>query len=438
MRTSIVIVLVAGILSIWVRWYFVTHAVVLQPLYIKAGWGDAAQYYRYAWNLVHHGLYSSDLPGITNPKADAFRDPAYSVFLALIMSLTDNYDQWMDAVIRSQAVIGGVAVTCALLAIRHTLPTWLFAIAAIAMTFWPHLVAMPAFVLTETLTAFFFAGMALALTEAVRRRSTILTVLGGILLALAALTNGVLGPLFVVIALAFAWKGLLPRRQLILFAVVALLPLLGWGIRNSTVPGPFSSSFRAEVNLVQGSWPTYHAASQLAIRGDPVGVQTIAAIDREIEILRIRPALGLQVIAERIARSPGTYATWYLSKPTLLWGWEIALGSGDIYAYPTRQSPFIVNPLMRAIEAVTYIFNGIMAIFALAGIILVAVQRAPSTAMLIFAITTVWITAVYGVLQSDARYAIPFRTAEIALACVAARAAATYIRLRIDENRKVA
>lgn len=101
---------------------------------------------------------------------------------------------------------------------------------------------------------------------------------------------------------------------------------------------------------------------------------------------------------------------------------------------PTRNSPFMVNPMMKAIEAVAYISNDVLALLTLAGVIIVVRQRAPSAPMLTFAVTVLWVTAVYGVLQLDARYSIPFRTAEIALACVAVGTAGVYLRRRAHGN----
>jgi type IV secretory pathway VirB2 component (pilin) len=429
-RTALAIALLTGVLAVIVRWYFVTRAQVLQPLYVDAGWGDAAEYYRYAWHMVHHGVFSSDIISAPRPNPDGFRDPAYPAFLALEMMFTDDYDRWYAIVLLTQAVLGGLTVTCATLAMRDAMPTWLLALAGTTMALWPHLVAIPAYVLSENLTALFFAIAALALGECAKRQSMTYAVAGGVAMALAALTNAVLGPLALLLALVFAWKRSMPRRQLLVLVLVVVAPLLAWGLRNSTIHGPFSSTFRAEINLVQGSWPTYHAASQLSAKHEAVGTQTIEAINLEIAALHIDRAEGLRVMAERMSHAPGTYIAWYLCKPALLWGWEIALGAGDIYAYPTRNSPFITNPVMKLIEAITYMLNGVLGVLALGGLAVVMTRRSPPAAMLTFAVTAAWVTLVYGVLQSDARYSIPYRSAEIALACVAVSAILEWARHR--------
>jgi hypothetical protein len=429
------VALLGGLLALFLRWYFVTHAQVLQPLYRDSEWGDAGMFYRYARNLLHHGLFSSSALDSANPVSDSFRDPAYPTFLALGMAITDNYDQWYTLIILSQVALGGITVTCATLAIRDAVPTWILALAAITMACWPHLVSIPAYVLSENLTAPLCALAALALREAAVSRSVGYTLVAGVTMALAALSNAVLAPEALVLALAFVWKRTMPRRQLLVFVAASAVPLLAWSVRNATVSSTLSPAMRVEMNLVQGSWPTYHAATQLASVEDPVGLQTIDAINLEIATLHINRMEGLKLIAGRMSHSWGTYVAWYLGKPALLWGWTIGLGSGDIYMYPTHNSPFVTNPIFKAIEVLAFILNGMLALLALAGLIVVALRRSPPAALITFAVTAVWVTVVYGVLQSDARYSTPYRPAEIALACVAVAAAVSYIRVRIAIGR---
>jgi 4-amino-4-deoxy-L-arabinose transferase-like glycosyltransferase len=429
-KTAIAIALFAGVLATFVRWYFVVHAQVLVDLDADSDWGDAAQFYRYAWHLVHSGIFSSDTVGTTHPTPDGFRDPAYPVFMALGMLVTSEYSQWYGLLLLAQAVLGGVAVTCVILAMRDTVQTWLLVIAALTMALWPHLVAITAYVMSENLTTPFCAIALLAISEAARRQSMGYTIAGGLALSIAALSNSVLGPLIVLLIIAFAWKRIMSRRLLLVLLLVTVTPLLAWGARNATLQTIFTPGFRAEVNLVQGSWPTYHVASQLQVRGDPVGIETINAINFEIGRVHLNRLEGLNAMAARMSTAPWTYAKWYMGKPALTWGWEIALGQGDIYVYPTRNSPFMVNPIFKGIEAITFMLNGVIAILALGGIALTLGQKSPSAAMLTFAITTAWITLAYWVFQSDARYSIPFRPEEIALACLAISGGIAYLRHR--------
>lgn len=425
-----VIVLVATLLALYVRWYFVVHAQVVMNLDTDQLFGDAAQFYRYAWHMAHNGVFSSDPISALHPRPDGFRDPAYPAVMALGMMLTDDYERWYQILLLSQVALGGAAVAFAALAMRDVAPPWLLAVGALGMALWPHLVAIPAYVMCENLTTPLCALAAFAMGEASRRKSLAYVLVGAGAMAVAALSNAVLGPVVVVLAAVFAWRRTLARRQLVAMVIVGMLPLVAWGVRNATLATLLTPTLRAEVNLVEGSWPTYHAASQLAIRDDPVGLQTIKAINTEIAILDNNKAQGLSIIASRIAAAPWTYAKWYLAKPTLTWGWEIALGQGDIYPYPTRRSPFMVHPAFKAIEAMAYILNGVLALFAVAGLVVTLGKKRAPASMLTFGVTAAWITLVYWVLQSDARYSIAYRPGQIALACVGIYALVGYLRDR--------
>lgn len=430
---AFIIATLGGLLAVAMRAYFCLHTDVYQPLRGGPRFGDAAEYYRYAWNLTHHHLFASGNADPTHPVADSFRDPGYPAYLAMFMSLTTSYEAWYGLVILSHAVLGGVTVACIVLALRGTVPTACLAIVAVATALWPHSVAISAYVLSENLTAPLWALAILLLRETATRTSMPIVVTAGVTLAAASLTNAVLTPLVIPLALVFAWKRVMPPRLIICLIIATAIPVAAWSIRNAQVTTGVSSRYRAEMNLVQGSWPTYHMATQLVMRNDPVGIQTERAINHEIAVLDADPRTGLGLMAERMGHSPGIHLAWYLSKPTLLWGWEIGLGSGDIYVYPTSHSPFITHPAWRAIEAMAFVINGLLAALALAGTLLALGRRETGVAMLAFSVTTVWITLVYGLLQSDPRYSIPFRGAEMALACFAVWSAARALSRRLGE-----
>lgn len=403
-------------LAIAVRWYFVAHALVLQPLDNPNAQADAVEYYRYAWNLLHHGVFSLRVPTDATPTSDSFRDPGYPLFLSLWMALTNGYEQWFSGVLLAQCALGGVTVGCIVLAVRDELPDWALIMAAALAALWPHSVSITACVLSENLTAALFAGALLALRQATIRPSLAHSLIAGLLLAFAGLTNAVLAPLVVVLAVIVHWKRVMKPRQIAILALAGVLPLVAWTARNTTVPTGATASFRAKLNLVEGSWPTYHDAERLWAIHDPVGIQTVAAIDAEATVMENSLTAGLSVMTSRMKDHPGTYLGWYLSKPALLWGWDIGIGQGDIYVYPTRNSPFITQPAMRSVEAAAFVLNPLIGFLALLAVLTVTLIQKPPVAILIAACTAAWITLVYGVLQSDPRFTIPFRGIEIALA----------------------
>jgi hypothetical protein len=427
-RSAIVIALVGALLAIGVRWYFIAHAQVYQPLDTNGDSFDAAEYYRYAWHLVHHHLFSQSSLASVSPVADSYRDPGYPMFLAIFMAMTSSYDQWYAWVLLAHACLGGLTVYCLVLALRDALPSWMLALVALGTALWPHSVSMTAYVLTENLSAPLLTVALLCLREAVARESRGYAVAAGLALSVASLTNAVLAPMVLPLALVLAWRKIMPTRLVLVLVVATLVPVVAWGIRNAMVATGQSSSFRAEINLVQGSWPTYHVATQLAVRHIPEGVQTTQAIEDEIHLLHADRLAGLRHMQQRMSQSPGTYVAWYLGKPALLWGWQIGLGAGDIYVYPTRYSPYITTPAWRVMEAIAFALNGAVGLLALAGLAMTALKRKPEAVSLALAVTVAWVTVVYGVLQSDPRYSIPFRGAEFALAGIAVVALGTLPR----------
>ncbi|MGF6493016.1 4-amino-4-deoxy-L-arabinose transferase-like glycosyltransferase [Luteibacter sp. 621] len=433
-RTSLGAAAIIGaagaVIAVAMRWYFVTHAQVFQPLDSAGETVDAIEYYRYAWNLVHHHVFSQAAAGVPIPTADSYRDPGYPLFLAFFMCLTHSYDGWYASVLLAQAFLGGLSVACMTLAARDTLPRWALAVVALTMALWPHCVSITAYALSENLTAPLWALAVLTLRTAITRHSASFTVAAGLALAAASLTNAALSPLVVPLALALSWKKQMRPRLLFILLVVAIAPVAAWNMRNALVATGQSSSFRAQINLVQGSWPTYHLATQLDAHHVAEGTQTVEAINSEIWAMRADPMTGFRMMGARMGGRPGTYLAWYLSKPALLWGWQIGLGAGDIYVYPTRDSPFLTHPGWRIMEGIAFGLNQVIAALALAGLMLTLWRRATDAALVAIAVTLAWITLIYGILQSDPRYAIPFRAGEFVLAAAAILGAIEWLKER--------
>lgn len=412
-----VIAVASALLAIGARWYFVTHAQVYQPLDRAGYWGDAQEYYWYAWNLVHHGVFSQDFGGALHPViADSYRDPGYPVFLALFMALTGSFEEWYASVLLSHVVLGGITVACIILALRRTLPWWMLTLVGAGLALWPHSVSITAYVFTENLSAPLWAAAVLAIREASVRNSLPWTIAAALALAAAGLTNSVLAPLVLPLAAMLGWKRLLPTRLVAILVILVVITMGAWAIRNASVTTGPSSAHRIAMNLVQGSWPTYHMAAQLDARHVEAGTATMRAIGNEITAFDASPAAGWQMMWQRISRSPGTHLAWYLSKPALLWGWQVGLGAGDIYVAPTRNSPYVTQPFWRGMEAVAFSLNYVIALLALGGVGVALWQRGCDPSLLVLAVTVTWVTLVYGALQSDSRYSIPFRGAELALA----------------------
>lgn len=426
------------VLAMGLRWYYVSTAMVYHPIR-----GDAIQYHAYAWNLAHYGIFSKALPGAAVVVADSYRDPGYPLFLAAWMRLLGNGAAWYAAVLLSQALLGALTVGVAMRIGRRWLsPAWTV-VAGVLMAVWPHTITINGYVLSETLMMFLCASALWLSVIASERRSTWLMAAAGLVFSCAALTNAVLLPFALILAVLLAWRGHLTRRLLLALIIGSLVLPAGWAVRNMQLAPGSSSTDRALVNLVQGAWPAYHRAYIAAVNGHPNGRRVLDAINRETHLLERDPAQGAQAIAHRFAQAPGHYLAWYvLRKPVLLWGWRIRIGQGDIYVYPTFNSPFNTQVVWRVIAALCHALNRPIMLLMLMGILLAACVRgtAPVTALGEMdakprrmaldasAILVLYVTAIYTLLQAEPRYSIAFRPYEMLLAVTAMGWATAWLR----------
>jgi len=410
------------------RWYYVSTAVVLNPVR-----GDAVQYYSYAWNLVHHGIFSKDVPSAPAINPDNYRDPGYPLFLALWMKALGAGSTWYAAVLLCQALLGALTVTLATQLGRYWLPpSWAIS-AGLLMAVWPHSIAINGYLLTETLFGFLSALAMLLCARACRQVNPWWAIVAGLAFGAAALTNAILLPFAVLLAGFLGWRKLVPRRICLALAVGALLLPGAWAIRNTqiTVPKSDGSSMdRALQNLVQGTWPSYHSAWRNSALGDAATQArarvTLRAMDVEYNTLRVSPVKGTKAILQRLGEHPMQYAAWYLlQKPYQLWDWDIQIGQGDIYVYPTKNAPFQTSPAWIALAAICHAINPLLMFLALASFwvawsrarLYIARSAPANEAALVSVICLVmFATLVYTALQAEPRYSIAFRPFEMLLA----------------------
>ncbi len=422
------------------RWYYVSTAMVVHPVR-----GDAVQYHAYAWNLTHHDIFSNARPGAAHVAPDNYRDPGYPLFLSLWMRLLGDGPAWYAAVLLSQALLGALTVGLgAALGRRWLKPGWALA-AGCLMALWPHSITGASFLLTETLVGFLIA-LGLWMTAGALARSRLwTTALAGLVLSAAALTNAVLLPFGVILAVVLAARKNVPRRLLLTLAISSVVLPGAWALRNMQLPASASSSSdRAYQNLVQGSWPAYHRAWRTMMQTDSANSRhTLAKIKQEYTLMRQSPARGLNAIFHRMRRRPWHFLAWYtVRKPIDLWGWNIQIGQGDIYTFPTANSPFQNNAFYRVVAALCHSINGLVMLLALVGVMLILLRRHSRPALRqpaadAVACLLVYITFVYTTLQAEPRYSIPFRAFEFLVAITAlawiVRSIAAY-RRRVRKN----
>ena len=393
------------------RYAYVRTAVVDDPLR-----GDAWQYFCYAWNLLNHGTFSLARPMATMVAPDSFRDPGYPVFLAGLMVLRGTGPAVYDAILLAQCVLGASTVGLWISLARRY---WGAATAipiGVLLAFWPHLVSFTGYVLSETLLGFLIALAIWLLDTSLRRRSISLAAMAGLTFSAAALTNAVVLPMAPFLGALMLWKDI-PRRNIWLALVLTCtLPPAAWIARNAMLPPSTDAKARLSINLVQGAWPEYHRAAFDAIqKGDPQAKAIMTAIDEESRAMQSGWAEGLPLVWHRLSGDPWRYLGWYASKPALLWGWDVAVGQGDIYVFPTAHSLFEDSPVLHAWEGLCYVLNPWIALLALIGTVDALRRGSRPPGLRWMAAIGVLATLTFTLLQAEPRYAVPYRGVEMLL-----------------------
>jgi hypothetical protein len=422
----------------------VLFALLLRLLYVGMSQveypirGDSNQYVLYAWNLTHRATFSTSMPDEPEAVPDSYRGPGYPLLLAATMvaaghadlplrpgpggltALGRESDTWMTLAQLLQALLGAATVALVIATMRlWAAPGWALAAGAIT-ALWPHLVSFSGVLLSETLFGFVLMLALWLLCRCVERPDARSAAAAGIGWGCACLVNPVAG-LFPLLAGAVMVRS--SRRAALIFVLgFAVLPA-AWAIRNSAVAQGPGALERIEQNFVQGSWPQYHTAFNSRF-DNAISRRIVAAIDGEFQTLHASPGTGLAAIADRFAVDPPYYLRWYLlSKPFLLWDWDVRIGAGDIYYLPTTHSPFARIPLLAmlktALRWLNPVFFLLAAAAAFAGAWATLFRARASRPFGLLCLLALYLTAVHVALQAEPRYSVPYRPEEIMLAVAA-------------------
>jgi hypothetical protein len=281
--------------------------------------------------------------------------------------------------------------------------------------------------------ALLLAGLLAAVAE--RRGSVALAALAGLAAAAAALVNTLflLFPPLLVLLLLLRGRGRVACAYGLAFALLAG----AWSLRNATLPEGASSADRIGTNLVQGSWPLYHAAWNNRER-EPMAALYMQRIDADTARMSAEPRAATADLVARLRSEPREYLRWYLlEKPWLLLDWDIRIGAGDIYVTRTLRSPFERVAALRALHGVARAINPLLFALALAGTAWTLWRAAwggwrdpAAFAPLQLALLCGYLVALHVVLQSEPRYGIAYRPLEFLLALTALSLSGQWWRTR--------
>lgn len=430
-RTAAAFVL---LLALIVRAVYVDTAIVDFPIR-----GDSNMYVLRAWNLVHRGEFSTQMPASDVVVPEDHRGPGYPLFIALAMvaaghsdlplrdgpqgtvALGYQTDTWMQYVYAAQVVLGVLTVLLTMAIARFWLSRPASIVAGVLVAFWPHLVVSTGVLLTETVFSFTVALAVYAALRVISLPRSRSAIVAGLCFGVAYFVNPII-VIFGVFVAALIWSAGTVRIAAVFLIAFGILPA-AWNIFSTH---PISDLKSPAINpFVVGSWPEFYTAYNSRF-SDETSTQIMAAYAEELKAFERSPAEGFRMIGERMSLDPAYYVRWYLlEKPFLLWDWIIRIGPGDFYTMETRNSPFERNPILRACASIYEVMNPIFFFSALFGAIAVTFrwfrQRGSTERLYAFVVAALffYVTIVYSILSSEPRYSIPFRPFEAVLTVTA-------------------
>lgn len=379
--------------------------------------GDAGYYFVYAQNLIDHSIFSKDFTS-DPPKPDSFWSPGFPAFLYGVIKIANHFTANIySTLLYAQLIMGTFIIILTFLLAREAISPVTALIPAALVAYSPHLISMGAYALTEILCCFMLLLSMTLACVGVRTHSKLLFLYSGLSFGLTYLVNPVTvfaGPITAFLLtsqllLSSSQEQKTAGQNIVLIAIVPLLLIISiWGIRNQIAVSDDqpSSSSRLMMNLTAGLHPEYHDRW----RKNPRDPNNPATVDQSI--IKGSYIKFIQLALEDFKDNPSRMLSWYLlDKPKLLWDWDIRIGQGDIYVYPVFYSLYHVSKTALASYTIMRSLHPwLVASALLAGIFIWRERkRSPTPTVLAIYISTLYITAVYVLTQSEPRYSIPFR-----------------------------
>ncbi|HEV2112119.1 MAG TPA: hypothetical protein VGT99_12250 [Gammaproteobacteria bacterium] len=429
MAAAVLIVLFAG----WLRTVAAADTQLDHPFR-----ADAIQYYKTAYNLRAHGVYShvvNEVNGVDEtPQPDAFLTPGYPLFLALFVDAPPNTQAYSE-ITGYQALLAILAVILVLLLFR-TFSPWIALPAALLAAISPHLISAATFILSETLFSVVLLLSLLVLGWHARGSRWYLPSLfaGGVLLGVAALTRPVV-ELFPMAVVFLLWVSYDRRTALRGSAVLILGVCLAWApwiARNYVSLGRSGDPANMVRTLSIGMYPDLEYDHDPRSNGEP------DKLDPRYTEISTSPGAALDEIGRRFRDNPREELRWYLiGKPVMLWSWHDVGGGPDVFIYPVFRSPYTSSKPFILTHSVMYGLHWPLVILALVGCLLAWLPRArswlarePLFLARLMSLLLLYNTVVLMVLAPFVRYSIPFLPIQYGMAATALYLVARWWRQR--------
>lgn len=435
-RTSIFLLCILLTVGFYLRSEFLWQTVVVPPA-IRA---DARDYFMYAYNLHHHGIYSRDHRGSSETdqpsevSPDAVRTPGYPLYLLLFMG-SSSVGVFLVRVFFSQVIISTLTVAVAFFLFRPQIGAgWGFA-AALLVALCPHLIVVNSYLLTETLFCFFLLLTAWSLVAAVKKSDWKRGSLLGCTLAAACLIRPSL-QYFPIVAGLFLCAAVGRRNGLRLTAAVLLgffVTLSPWLVRNLVTLNKISDDTISVGSFYHGIYPNFMYEGLKESYGFPY------RFDPRAQEISKDAGSVLQEIAARFRRAPLEHAAWYLlQKPLALWSWNIVQGQGDIFIYPVQHTPYAFDPLfqwsrqlMRWLHEPLAVLCGLGCLLVWLPAVAANIQRDKLVSLRFFSLLVFYFTFIHMLAAPFPRYSIPLRPLQYGMAMFTLSLIPAYLKTRL-------
>lgn len=448
-RIEIITTLLLFSLALGIRLFYQKESVVNHP--IRA---DARSYFFSALNLCRFGVYSAEQPRSdgTPPASRTDLSPGYPIFLTFFMRPNDTIPQFLNRVLKTQAIMGALTVVLTFLIARLSLSLLWAILAGVLTALSPHLIAMDGYLLTESLFTFVTVLGILMLILSWRNNQGLFTIMAGILLALSAHVRAInviillfLAPIYFLHARerSLSSKSILIKQLLFLLMGYAIITGAHLLFQNQMVvcgnvkqaPKNYVSSEATWGNVVRGSYPGFFDKGvrdfgKSAWRSDP-------KLNRMLK----DKTYAFTVLKNRFLKQPLSYIKWYLGgKIFFMWHWDNVY-NGDVYIYPMHRKGFHVNPLLRSIHISMHLLHWPLFLLTLAApmILFVLWRRGTlvreSMMLLVPVLVFVYFAGILTILQPLPRYGIPVRPFAYIMSMASLSWLATYVKERLNDNK---
>ena len=346
--------------------------------------GDSIDYFFYAYNLRHSGVYSRSTESYSHWNAavppDAFRSPGYPLFLTVFINGDPLYvfkggEPNNDILVRitlSQAIISTVTLFGVFYVSRGFLPDALALGATALAALSPHLIVMNSYVLTETLFCALVVLLAYLLKLCHRGMALGLSGLIGIVLAAASLVRPTLEYFLLPLGVFILFStGIRKGMRMVGMIVLGFSLLYGpWIARNLHTLGAAGDKGLMIGTLLHGMYPDFMYEDNPNTYGSPYRFDPhFAEFNRSLKT-------AVSEILRRFSMEPVAHLNWYLiGKPATFWSWNEVQGAGDAFVFPVEQTPYWDSPLFWATHGLMKFIHWPLVLFGAVGFVLAWVPK---------------------------------------------------------------